>query len=196
MIMVEHERNENKQAEMPLEQIKYDPAKIKERIKKIKKRRAIINNSLTAVSFVLIGAAVVLLILFFVSGNDVTIDKKRILENLQALYTKSGKMIAVHSKANLLLLKETVVITFSSLIVPNLLYLGTGMKEFIDRMSVNINLEKGIKHLLDCIVFNCEAIGNGFQQIVSTLQRNFSSIPHGFQEILTHIGEKIEQIRK
>ena len=194
--MVEHERNENKQAGMPLEQIKYDPAKIKERIKKIKKRRAIINNSLTAVSFVLIGAAVVLLILFFVSRNDVTIDKKRILENLQALYTKSGKMIAVHLKANLLLLKETAIITFSSLIVPNLLYLGTGMKEFIDRMSVNINPEKGIKHLLDCIVFNCEAIGNGFQQIVSTLQRNFSSIPHGFQEILTQIGEKIEQIRK
>lgn len=63
--MFEHERNENKQAGMPLEQIKYDPAKIKERIKKIKKRRAIINNSLTAVSFVLIGAAIVLLILFF-----------------------------------------------------------------------------------------------------------------------------------
>ena len=83
--MVRHERDEqNKQAGMPLEQIKYDPAKIKERIKKIKKRRAIINNSLTAVSFVLIVAAIVLLILFFVSGNDVTIDKKRILENLQA----------------------------------------------------------------------------------------------------------------
>lgn len=176
--MFEHERNENKQAGMPLEQIKYDPAKIKERIKKIKKRRAIINNSLTAVSFVLIGAAIVLLILFFASGNNITIDKKRILENLQALYTKNGKMIATHSKANLLLLKETAVITFSSLIVPNLLYLGTGMKEFIDRMSVNINPEKGIKHLWDCIVFNCEAIGNGFQ------------------EILTQIGEKIEQIRK
>lgn len=87
-------------------------------------------------------------------------------------------MIATHSKANLLLLKETAVITFSSLIVPNLLYLGTGMKEFIDRMSVNINPEKDIKHLWDCIVFNCEAIGNGFQ------------------EILTQIGEKIEQIRK
>lgn len=195
--MVRHERDEqNKQAGMPLEQIKYDPAKIKERIKKIKKRRAIINNSLTAVSFVLIGAAIALLILFFVSGNDITIDKKRILENLQALYTKNGKMIAAHSKANLLLLKETAVITFSSLIVPNLLYLGTGMKECIDRMSVNINPEKGIKHLWDCIVFNCVAIGNGFQQIVSTLQRNFSPILHGFQEILTQIGEKIEQIRK
>lgn len=195
--MVRHERDEqNKQAGMPLEQIKYDPAKIKERIKKIKKRRAIINNSLTAVSFVLIGVAIVLLILFFVSGNDITIDKKRILENLQALYTKNGKMIAAHSKANLLLLKEPAIITFSSLIVPNLLYLGTGMKECIDRMSVNINPEKGIKHLWDYIVFNCVAIGNGFQQIVSTLQRNFSPIPHGFQEILTQIGEKIEQIRK
>lgn len=70
------------------------------------------------------------------------------------------------------------------------------MKECIDRMSVNINPEKGIKHLWDCIVFNCVAIGNGFQQIVLTLQRNFSPIPHGFQEILTQIGEKIEQIRK
>lgn len=194
--MVEHERNENKQAGMPLEQIKYDPTKIKDRLKRIKKRRTIINNSLTAVSFVLIGAAIVLLILFFVSGNDITIDKRRILENLQALYTKNGKMIAVHSKANLLLLKETAVITFSSLIVPNLLYLGTGMKEFIDRISVNINLEKGIKHLWDYIVFNCKAIGNGFRQIVSTLQRNFAPIQHGFQEILTQIGEIIEQIRK
>ena len=70
------------------------------------------------------------------------------------------------------------------------------MKEFIDRMSININPEKGIKHLWDCIVINYEAIGNGFRQIVSALQKNFSPIPHGFQEIVTQIGEKIEQIRK
>ncbi len=118
--MIRHKRNEQKtQTGMPLEQIKYDPAKIKERLKKIKKRRTIINNSLTAVSFVLIGAAVVLLILFFVSGNDMNLDKKRILENLQGLYIRNGKMIVAHSKTNLLSLKETAVITFSSLIVPN-----------------------------------------------------------------------------
>lgn len=40
--MIKHKRNEiKKQVEIPVEQIKYDPVKVKERLNKIKKKRAI-----------------------------------------------------------------------------------------------------------------------------------------------------------
>lgn len=194
--MVRHKRSElNKQAGIPLEQIKYDPALIRERLKKIKKKRAIVNNSLTAVSFVLVIAAIVLLVLYFVSGNAVNFNEERILVNLQGLFIKNRKIIAANARTNLISLKGVAVTTFFSLILPNFLYLSTGINEFIDRMGTNIYLKQGIKHLRECIVTNGAAIGNCFQQLISDIQKNFAPISHGFQKIVVEIWAKIQQIR-
>lgn len=66
--MTEYKRNkQEKQARIPFEQIKYDPSKIKERLKK---KRAIVNNSLTVVSFALVIDAIVLLVWYFCFVND------------------------------------------------------------------------------------------------------------------------------
>lgn len=43
--MIKHKRNDLKnRVEIPVEQIKYDPVEVKERLNKIKKKRAIIIN--------------------------------------------------------------------------------------------------------------------------------------------------------
>ena len=57
--------DQNTKIVIPIEQIQYDPVKIKERINKIKRKRILVNNSLTAGSIVLIIMAIVLLVLFF-----------------------------------------------------------------------------------------------------------------------------------
>lgn len=196
--MTEHKRNkQEKQTRMPFEQIKYDPSKIKERLKKLKKKRVIVNNSLTVVSFALVIDAIVLLVWYFINENAVNFNEDRILENLQGLYMRSSKIIAANSKTNLISLKETAATTFFSLMVPNFLYWGSGIKEFIERISANIYTEHDIKHLWDCIVINSASIGNAFQRFVSDIQKNFSPVlSRGFQEILAEIGEKIQQIRK
>jgi len=76
--------------------------------------------------------------------------------------------------------------------LPNFLYCGSGIKEFIERIGANIYPDYGIKHLWDCIVINSASIGNSFQWFVSAIQKNFSPVLHGFQEILAEIGEKIQ----
>lgn len=195
--MDKHKRNEQKkQIDIPLEQIKYDPAKISERIKKIKKKRAIVNNSLTGVSFVLVIAAIVLLALFFIDGNAVNINHERILVNLQALYNRKGKMIAAHTKANVSSVKDIAVTTFFSLIIPNFLYLGSGIKEFGNRIGANIYPEQSLKQLWGCIAANGTRIVNGCKQLCSVIQENFSPISQGFVLLFEKVGEKILQIQK
>lgn len=99
-------------------------------------------------------------------------------------------MIAAHAKANVSSIKNIAVATFFTLIVPNFLSLGTGIKEFGNRVGTNIYLEQNLKQLWGCIAANSTAIVIGFKQFLSAIQKNFSPISHGFQQIMSEIGEK------
>lgn len=195
--MSRHKRNEPiEKIRIPLEQIKYEPAKIRERLKKIQKKRAIVNKGLSAVSFVLIIAAIVLLVLFFIDGNSVTIDNERILLNLKSLFDRNSEIIAAHTKANFMSIKNIAVGTFVSLIAQNFQYFGTGIKEVSTRLAINIFPEQSLNRLLECLVTNSAVIGIGFKQLISNIQNNFSPLSQGFHELLSVIGEKLQQIRK
>lgn len=185
----------NKRNEIPDEQIKYDPVKVKERLNKIKKKRAIINNGLTAVSFGLLIVAAVLLVLFLRTGDSMKIETHRVFENLKYLCYRNSEIIVEHSKVNFLSMKEIAVSTFFALIIPNCLFFDTGLKELISRIDTNIYPEQSIKQLWGCIVANGLAIMAGCQQLISNIQKNLYPISQGFQKFSSEIGEKIQQIR-
>lgn len=194
--MIKYKRNEiKKQVEIPVEQIKYDPVKVKERLNKINKKRAIINNSLTAVSFGLLIVAAVLLVLFLLTGDSMQIETDRIVENLKYLCCRNSELIVAHSKVNFLSMKEIAVSTFFTLIIPNCLFFDTGLKELISRIGTNIYPEQNIKQLWSCIVANGLAIMAGCQQLISNILKKLSPISQGFQKFSSEIGEKIQQIR-
>lgn len=184
-----------KQVEIPVEQIKYDPVKVKERINKIKSKRAIINKSLSVVFFGLIIVAAVLLVLFLLICDSVQIEVDRIFENLKYLCYRNSEIIVAHLKVNFLSIKEIAVSTFFIFIIPNCLFFDTGLKELISRIVTNIYLEQSIKQLWSCIVANGLVIMAGCQQSISNILKNLSPISQGFQKFSSEIGEKIQQIR-
>lgn len=189
--MAKHKRNEiQKQTGIPVEQIKYDPVEIKAHLNSIKKKRAIINNSLTAVTFVLLIAAIVLMILFFLTGNVVHIDESRILGNIKGLFNQNSKIIAVHSKENLLSMCEAVTYTFFALIMPNIMYFGIGMRKLIDKIALNSYPKQSVNQLISSFVANVQFILTGCQHIIKVISDNFSTVSRGFQELLAEIGQK------
>ncbi|MBS6682383.1 MAG: hypothetical protein KH290_13420 [Roseburia sp.] len=195
--MIRHKRNEiKKQVEIPVYQIKYDPVKVKERLNKIKKKRTIINSSLTAVPFGLLIGATVLFLLFLLIGDSAQVETDRIFKNLKYLCYRNREIIVAHSKANFLSVKKIAISTFFVLIIPNCLVFYTGLKELIGRTGTNIYLEYSIKQLWSCVAVNGLAIWAGCKQLISNILKNFLSISQGIQRFFYETGEKIQQIRK
>lgn len=184
--------NQKNKIEIPLEQIKYDPVKIKERINKIKRKRILINNSLTAVSLVLIIMAIVLLVLFLINGNTVYVESDRILENLKEIYRRNGKVIVEHTIASFSSIKETAVVTLFASIIPNFLCLSTGIKNLIGRIGTNIYTEQSTIQLFVYIKENVQPAIKGCQHLYNTISDNFVSMLQRFKEIITDIVEKIQ----
>lgn len=195
--MIRHKRNEiKKQVEIPVDQIKYDPVKVKERLNKIKKKRTIINSSLTAVPFGLLIGATVLFLLFLLIGDSAQVETDIIFKNLKYLCYRNREIIVAHSKANFLSVKKIAISTFFVLIIPNCLVFYTGLKELIGRTGTNIYLEHSIKQLWSCVAVNGLAIWAGCKQLISNILKNFLSISQGIQRFFYETGEKIQQIRK
>lgn len=180
---------------IPLEQIQYDPVKIKERINKINRKRIFINNSLTAVSCVLIIIAIVFLTLFFLNGNIVHVESDRILGNLKEIYQHNGKIIAEHTLTNFSSIKGVAAATLFVSVIPNFLYLSTGIKELAGRIGVNIYPEQSAIQLFVHIKENVQPAIKGCQHLYNAISDNFVPISKGFKEIITDIVEKIQQLR-
>ena len=190
-------RNEEKKWNgMPLEQLEYDLVKVNRQLEKQKKAVDIRNKSISAAFFVLVGLALLLLVLFFISGDSISIDWKRILGNLQNLYLGNLTMVMEHLKINVLSLKETAVITISSFLLPNFLYLGVGIKKILDRIGINGNDGQSIKQLWKNIAFNIIIVWDGIQQGISTVKQNFLSIFGDVLNMMVEIKEKLQAIRK
>ena len=187
--------DQNTKIVIPIEQIQYDPVKIKERINKIKRKRILVNNSLTAGSIVLIIMAIVLLVLFFLKGNTVHVETGRILGNLKVIYQRSGKLIAEHTLTNFSSIRGAAAATLFASVIPNFLYLSTGIKEMAGRIVANIYPEQSAIQLFVYIKENVQPAIKGCQHLYNAIGDNFVPISKGFKEIITDIVEKIQQLR-
>lgn len=187
--------DQNNKIGIPIEQIQYDPVKIKERINKIKRKRIFINNSLTAVSFLLIIMAVVLLALFFLNGNTVHVESERILGNLKEIYQRNGKEIAEHTLTNFTSIKGVAAATLFASVIPNFLYLSTGIKELASRIGANIYPEQSAIQLFAHNKENVQPAIKGCQHLYNAIGDNFVPVAKGVKEIITDIVEKIQQLR-
>ena len=99
-------------------------------------------------------------------------------------------------KINVLSLKEMAVITISSFLLPNFLYLGVGIKKILDRIGINGNDGQSIKQLWKNIAFNIIIVWDGIQQGISTVKQNFLSIFGDVLNTMVEIKEKLQAIRK
>lgn len=175
---------------IPAEQIKYDFGIIQKHFDKKKRYRQIVSNSITAVSFVFVIAAIVLFVLFFWTGNSVFYDGSRIMENIQELFFRGSSQILVNLKFNLLSLYETIIYTVSVLIIPNFLYLGIGVKLFIGKAVEIFSSQKGFTHLFETFEPKVKLFLDGLQQLFTTLKDNFSVIIQVMKKISNEMVQK------